>query len=156
MACSADRQACGWMKGWLTGYSQFRGETHLISLQARLGTHGHWKGPDPNTHTLQNSACITSVTVHLDPNVTQESQERGRRGRCSFPSQACKCASGGPARPGPTAPLLLSALETVQPQKLRCCQNPASRQELVCVIKLKTKKTHTIQRPGFCQTGPIG
>lgn len=127
MACSADRQACGWMKGWLTGYSQFRGDTHL------MGLHEHWKGADPNTHTSEFCMCHICYCA-LGPKCHLGSQERGRKerllrdekshvnslvhfvtlsnlkgtrpvvaatlqitgvdSRCSFPSQACKCASG--------------------------------------------------------------
>lgn len=122
------------MKGWwLAGYSQFRGDTHLISFRLVLGLMdtGREQTPIP-THFSEFCMChichcalgpqmspgepgareerllhdrksqvnslVPFVTLSslkgTSPVVAATLQMTGVDSRCSFPSQACECASG--------------------------------------------------------------
>lgn len=59
VACSADRQLVA-NEGWLAGHSQNWGDT-LISLQACLVTHGHWKAANLYIPTSQTSFCMSHI-----------------------------------------------------------------------------------------------
>lgn len=66
------------MKGWIAGYSQDRGDTHLTSLQACPGTPGHWKGADHNTHTLFRLLHVSHLLLSSwTPNVTRGARYEG-------------------------------------------------------------------------------